>query len=158
MNNDELLPLSAIWEEDDKEQVKEKVSEKLKKRTDNGGKQEDIILDENISSDEDDNEDNSYSSSSEEDEEGANQEEENPFDEINETEDTKPLKNVISALEKAAPKEAKKISTLVNDTAKDSQYSLPTSSTSISFADMLAGVDGVKDRSFYIDHRSSFVL
>ncbi len=150
VNKDELLPLSAIWEEDDKELVKEKVTDKMKKRIEDGGKQEDIILDENISSSEDESEIDSYNSSSSE--EAEDQEEENPFDEIDETaEDTKPLKNVISTLEKAAPKEGKKLSSLVNDTSKDSQYSLPTTGTSISFADMLAGVSEAKDQTLLIN-------
>lgn len=150
VNKDELLPLSAIWEEDDKELVKEKVTDKMKKIIEDGGKQEDIILDENISSSEDESEIDSYNSSSEE--EAEDQEEENPFDEIDETaEDTKPLKNVISTLEKAAPKEGKKLSSLVNDTSKDSQYSLPTTGTSISFADMLAGVSEAKDQTLLIN-------
>lgn len=37
VNKDELLPLSAIWEEDDKELVKEKVTDKMKKRIEDGG-------------------------------------------------------------------------------------------------------------------------
>lgn len=139
VDESELMPLSAILDREEKEEVKEKAN--------------DIVLDENISS-EDEEKKGKYDLLDSEDEEVEDEpQEENPFANLeNDAEmNSKPLSNVMTMLESQIPDKKSKPTTLVNDTAHENAFGLSTSGGSLSFADMLAGTDNSKKEAFLLN-------
>ncbi|QPG75227.1 hypothetical protein FOA43_002577 [Brettanomyces nanus] len=141
----QLMPLSAIWDLDEKEVTKDKVQKVVERRKKNNNS--DIILDDNLS-DSDEDEEGGYNETSSSENGDDDDEDEDPFDEIDEEdveeeEGAGKLTNVMTALKKGLPKEKKEVTSLVNDNMQENSYSLPTQGKELSFADMMVGVDNM---------------
>lgn len=117
----ELITLSEAWDRDDRE-LEEIAKEKAKK-----AKENELVLDDDV--EEEDEE--------EEEEESSDEESDDPFDEMNISEDEGELGNVMSGLAKHLPKEEKERKILINDKTSESQFAVPTNGDGLDFDDML---------------------
>ena len=139
----ELMTLSEIWDRDDKDLNSAKKPLSKTKDRDLVFNDEDDDVEEEEEEDDDEEDSDSDSDSDSE------SEEEDPFDEMNisdSDEENVQLDSVMKNLKKNLPKEVsdKSRKQLINDTAAENEYSLPSQGDTLTFDDMLEDVDNLE--------------
>lgn len=137
IEEEELLPLSAVWDMDDKSSTKDSEGDNAEDSK--------LTLNDNLSDKETSESDSEFSSSDseEDDDDGEQLEEENPFEGLSDEEDDgTELKSVVSLLNK--DKDKKQVKKLENVTVgEENEFAVPTniSGDKLDISAMLAAVD-----------------